>query len=1024
MHMRAAEKSQNNHPEEALLFAFRLARLGCLACACALIAPMAVPLKAQSLPPVPDGYTRRVWQTADGLPENTVQAFAQTPDRYLWIGTSGGLVRFDGERFVIFNRENTRQIHDDSVFSLTVAKDGSLWAGTDGGGVFRYKDGVFRSYSEAEGLENDFVRVVYEDHAGVLWAGTDAGLFRLDGDRFGRIDGRGKVPSLAVHDIREDHAGRLWVGGSRLLMLDGSTCEEFLLSGGRSAARVKSIFETSDGTLWVGTVSGLERMRPFPATNARAANGSSPEAGHFEEIQDITSTVRVVREDHEGTMWVGSIGAGLIRYRLGHFTRVVTPEDPPSSTVLSVFEDSEQNIWVGLQTGLLRLSRTAMSTFPLPGAQNADFGTVYSDRDGSLWVGSTHLYRIPPKRNTAQLIPDPGPGIRVRSVFRDSAGRWWIGTEGHGVFMTDGKKRVLYTKRNGLVNDFVRAFLESRDGSIWIGTDERVSRWHDGVLTNYREADGLCYFSIRTLVQDSRNDIWIGTERGVTHWHQGHFVTDDVTQALHTEKVWTIHEDREGGLWFGTRGNGLFRWRDAKMTHFTTEQGLASNSIYQILEDGRGVFWMSGPDGISSVSRSDLDHFAEDPKFRPAITLYGLSDGVEATQMHGGVQPAGCLSTNGEVWFPSNRGPVRVVPDQTRPGGLAQVVIEQVLVDGREAPVSGRLVVPPGEGRLQIDYAAIRLRSQERIRFRYRLLEFDHQWTEALRNRVAYYTNVPPGEYEFQVQAFEMNMPTKVTEASLAISWRPHVYRTPWFLAFCAAAILALIVFAYRLRLRQVHKRFEAVLEERNRIAREMHDTVIQGCASASALLEAVVSLEPESAGPKRELLDSAREQVRTTVDEARAAVWNLRRNENTAPPISPMFEQIARQTSHLSHVPVRFESFGEPLQVDGIVEHVLLMVAREAVYNAVRHAQPGEVRIALHFETDSLRMEIIDDGSGFDPASVPSADGAHFGLVGMRERIETVGGQFDVHSAPGKGTRISIEVPVQTVSNGKRVAV
>ena len=962
---------------------------------------------------VPDGYTRRVWQMADGLPENTVQAFAQTPDHYLWIGTSGGLVRFDGERFVVFNRENTPEIQDDSVFSLTVARDGTLWAGTDGGGVFRYKDGVFRSYGERDGLENPFVRVVYQDHEGTVWVGTDVGFFRLNGERFTRIDGSADVPSLAVHDIREDHAGRLWVGGSRLLMLQGDKCREFFLGGGRSASRVKSIFETDDGTLWIGTVSGLERMR-----------ASDRGEISFEEIPEITSTVRVIREDRQGTLWVGSIGGGLLRGRDGRFTRVATPDNPPSSTILSVFEDFEQNIWVGLQTGLLRLSRTTMSTFPLSGAKNADFGTVYADRDGSLWVAGSHLYRISPRRDRSEEIPDPEPGYRVRSVFRDRAGDWWVGTEGHGVFLTRGNEHIHYSKRTGLVNDFVRAFLEGRDGSIWIGTDEGVTRWHDGKLTNYGLAEGLCYLSIRTLMQDSRNDVWIGTERGITHWHDGHFVDDDVTRALRVEKVWTIHEDRDGGMWFGTRGNGLFRWRDGKMTHFTTAQGLVGGSIYQILEDARGTFWMSGPDGISSVTRHDLDRYAEDPKFFPAVTLYGLSDGVEATQMHGGVQPAGCLTANGEVWFPSNSGPVRIVPDQTRPVGLPQVVIEQVVVDGREVPVSGKLIVPPGEGRLQIDYAAIQLRSQERIRFRYRLVDFDHQWTDARRNRVAYYTNLPAGTYEFQVQAFEMNMPENVTEASLAIDWRPHIYRTPWFLALCGAAVLGLVFFAYRQRLRRINERFEAVLEERNRIAREMHDTVIQGCASASALLEAVASLETDTDRHERELLDSARVQIRATVDEARAAVWNLRRKENSEPDFVPMLEQIARQVSHLSHVPVRFETYGKQTPLDGVVEHVLLMVAREAVYNSVRHSQAKEIRIEIHFEAHSLCLEIVDDGCGFDPAAALAPEGEHFGLVGMRERIDSVGGQFEVYSSAGKGTRIHVEAPFRVAASKKQVAV
>jgi len=980
-----------------------------LICVFALALAVAAPLEAFSIRTLPDGYTRRVWEMADGLPENTVQAFAETPDHYLWIGTTGGLVRFDGERFVIFNRENTGAIHDNSVFSLMVAQDGTLWAGTDGGGVFRYKDGVFSSYAQPEGLDDGHVRVVYQDHKGAIWAGTDAGLFRLDGDRFTRIDGHGNVPNLAVHSIREDHAGRLWVGGSRLLMIDGDNCREFSLSGGRSAGRVKSIFETSDGTLWVGTVEGLERMLP-------AADGDA----HFEEVPGITSTVRILREDREGTLWIGSIGAGLMRYRDGHITRVATPEDPPSSTVLSVFEDSEQNIWVGLQTGLLRLSRTALSTYPLPGAQNADFGTVYADRDGSLWVAASHLYRIEPRHNRTEEVPDPAPGVRVRCVFRDRAGDWWVGTEGHGLFLTRGSEHIHYTKSTGLVNDFVRVFLESRDGSIWIGTDEGVSRWRDGELTNYRMSDGLSYFSIRALLQDNRNDIWIGTEQGVSLWHDNHFATDDVTQALRNDKVWSIHEDRDGGLWFGTLGDGLFRWRDGKLTHFTSEQGLASDSIYEILEDPRGTFWISGPDGISSVNRSDLDQFAQDSKFRPAVTLYGLSDGVEATQMHGGVQPAGCLTPNGEVWFASNRGPVRIVPNETRPGGLAQVVIERVLVDGREAPTSGQLVVPPGDGRLQIDYAAIRLRSQERIRFRYRLVGFDHQWIEALQNHVASYTNLPPGNYQFEVQAFEMNMPDKVTDASLGIDWRPHIYRTRWFLGVCVAGIIALILIAFRVRLGQIHKRFEAVLAERNRIAREMHDTVIQGCTSTSALLEAVVSLGPDLDGETRTLLDSARDQVRATAEEARNAVWNLRRGEDAAPEIGPLLEQVARQASQLSHVPVKFDTHGRAVPLGGDAEHVLLMVAREAVYNAIRHAQAKEVRINVNFADDAARIEIADDGCGFDPSAVTTSQGAHFGLVGMRERVESVGGRFSVESAMSKGTRICAEIPIQSANGHK----
>ncbi len=965
---------------------------------------MALGLYAATPRALPDGYTRRVWQTQDGLPENTVQAFAQTPDNYLWIGTSGGLVRFDGARFKVYSHENASAIRDDSIFCLTTGHDGALWAGTDGAGLLRYDHGLFRSYRAAQGLTNEFVRAVFESQDGTLWVGTDDGLFRMEGERLVRVDGTGKIPTVAVHAIRGDRAGNVWVGGSTVLSIHGSDVREYHLEGDGSASRVKSILETADGAIWVGTVSGLQKMAPA----ARAS-------GRFERVPEIASTVRALQEDRGGVLWIGTIGDGLLRYADGRFTHVTAPDNPPSSTVLAIFNDSEQNIWAGMQTGLLRMSPTAMSTFPLPDTANADFGTVYADADGSLWVAGTHLYRINAKRDHSELVPAPAPGIRVRNVMRDRAGALWIGTEGDGVFRTENGKQVQYTKRTGLVNDFVRAFLQGLDGSVWIGTDEGLTRWREGVLTNYREPQGLAYFSIRALANDRSGDVWVGTERGVSHWHAGAFVQDAVTSRLKLEKIWAIHEDPEGGLWFGTRGAGLFRWRNGKLTEFGAAEGSVAASVYQILEDQRGTFWMSGPNAITAVSRRDLDTLAEHPGFHPAVTLYGLSDGVEATQIYGGVAPAGSLTNTGEIWFPSNRGPVRIGPTEAHPESLPKVVVEQVVVDGREVPVSGRLVVPPGEGRLQISYSAIRMRSQERIRFRYKLEPFDSDWTGAIERRVAFYTNLPPGEYRFRVQAFEMNMPESVTEAALAIQWRDLFYRTAWFYALCGVLVLGGVFAAYWLRLSRIKGRFRAVLDERNRVAREMHDTVIQGCTGVSALLEAVVAVDKENSGAGRELLDCARTQVRATVDEARRAVWNLRHSRENWPEIGPLLDQMAQQASTASRVPVCFEASGKPMLLDPAVEHDILMVAREAVNNAVKHSQPREVRLRVHFEDRLIRVVVADDGCGFDPDQAFAEDHAHFGLVGMRERTEHMGGRFEIRSTVGAGTELTMEVPVRS---------
>ncbi len=963
-----------------------------------LCAVLLFPLQALAAAPLAGlpGYSLRVWHTQDGLPAETVQAFAQTPDRYLWIGTSGGLVRFDGAQFVVFDRENTPALRENSVFALLAAGDGTLWIGTDGGGVATYSRGVFRSYSGKEGLTNPFVRALCEDSSGVVWVGTDDGLFRASRENLIRVDGRNGIPEIAVHAIVQDSRNHLWVGGSTLLRFDGDTATEFRFSGGFGENRIKSILESRDGTLWAGTVSGLQRK------------GLHDQA--FARVGKISSTVRVLREDRRGTLWIGTIGEGILGYRNGLFSKLTAPNYLPSGTILSLFKDIEQNIWVGTQTGLLRLSITSVSTFPILNAEDSDFSTISQDRDGSLWVASTHLHRFIDGKPTPFEFHGPLAGIKVRNVFRDSTGVLWVGTDGRGAFRIKGTETQQFTTRQGLVNDFIRAFLETRDGSIWIGTDEGVSRWKSGEFTNYRTFDGLCYFSIRALLEDRAGDLWIGTERGVSRLHNGIFVRDPVVDRLQTEKVWAIHEDPEGGLWFGTRGGGLFRWKSQRLTAYTTAQGLASNGIYHILEDRAGRFWMSGPNGISSIGRDQLDRVAATPTYRPAVTLYGISDGLETTQMHGGTQPAGSLTAAGEIWFPSNKGPVRILPEEVVTTGMPSAVIERVLADGREAPLPGSLTLPPGDGKLEVHYSAIRLRSQERIRFRYKLEGFDNDWTEADQRRVAYYTNLPSGDYRFRVEAFEMSDPEKASEAGFAFYWSPRFYRTPWFYILCLVALAAATWAAHEFRMREAHSRFQGVLEERARVAREMHDTLIQGCGGVSALLEASFALGDREPETRHELLECARDQVRTTIDEARRAVWNLRHQPDGAG-IGSMLSQMAHQVSVESRIPILCETAGKPATLDPPVEHDILMVAREALHNAVQHAQPRNVQLRLSFESGNVHMSVVDDGCGFEPAAA-HANGVHYGLIGMRERIERLGGQFVVTSKTGHGTQIEATIP------------
>ncbi len=656
------------------------------------------------------GYTRHVWQAADGLPEQTVQAFAQTSDGYLWIGTTGGLLRFDGAHFTLFDRQNTPALHENSIFCLMVSRDDTVWIGTEGGGVTRYAHGQFQSWTTREGLSNDFVRALFQDKAGTIWAGTDNGLMQFKGDRFVRVDGTPAIPTISVHSIHQDRSGRLWVGGFKLACIENMVAKYFSLGPQMSQNMVKSVAQTQDGTVWVGTVSGLEWMRPGE--------------DHFQPFPGIASTVRILRQTPDGVLWIGTIGQGVFQYNNGKLTHIAAPGQLPSNTVLNFFEDGEKNFWIGTETGMLRLTRSPVSVLPLPQQNDSDFGTIYQDRDGSFWIGSTLLFQLKNGVAVPQILPGMR-GVHVRNVFRDRSGALWAGTDGNGLFRIAGGQTTPFSS---ITNNFVRAIAQAHDGSMWIATDGGLNHI---VLTGGRQniqaflvADGLAYPSTRALLIDRGGDLWVGTDRGISHMRGNTFLSDVATNSLAQMKVWAIHEDADGSLWFGTRDNGLYRLRDGKMAHFTVEDGLASNAIYQILEDGEGHFWMSGPNGISLLNRHDLDAQADSPVRHLALTFHSIFEMEGNTEIYGGTQSSGCITAEGDVWFPSSRGPIHILPVQRSLLAPPPLQLQATLGDGRRAQTTGPIVLAPGSSRLEFSFAPIRLRSQDGLRFHYKLDPF------------------------------------------------------------------------------------------------------------------------------------------------------------------------------------------------------------------------------------------------------------------------------------------------------------
>jgi len=941
-------------------------------------------------------YVIRSWQSRNGLPEETVQAIAQTNDGYLWVGTTGGLLRFDGEHFRLFNRENTPALAEDNVFCLLSTRDGRLLMGTVGGGVIELRNDAFQSYPTKEGQAADAVRGLAEGPNGLIWVATAGGLFWIRDSRIERADRPLGVPNFPSDAVLEDHTGRAWVGGERLFAMKDGRVQEYLFFGRDSRNYVKSLLETSDGDVWAGTLTGLYRLQQ----------------GHdsFEPVPGVFGTIRALRELPNGELWAGATSGGVFRVVGQRVIRLQAPSPLISNTVYSIFIDSERDLWIGTLAGIMRLSRMQARILALPEAVRSDFGTVSLDSDDSLWAAANQLVHI--RDGIAHPMKFPALGkTRIRTVIRARDGSLWIGSIGAGAYRFSARGTMHFTTHEGLSSDFVQVFLEARDGTMWIGCDNGLSFVNPSDFKILNDRKSLPNIAIRSLLEDRDGAIWVGTERGLWIYRNGESLHNLLTTALRNEKVWALHQDADGGMWIGTRVDGLYRYRDGQLSHFTTASGLTSDSIYSILEDKQNHFWLSTPSGAMLLNRGEFDTEAKNPEQPISLSYYAASEGNTSVQVFGGLQPAGAITRTGEVWFPTSMGFWRIHPGELEHPFISNLKIDAVTVDGRPEALAGRLNLNANSGRVEIAYAPVLLSPQEALRFRYKLDGFDRTWTYASsQQRQATYTNLPAGHYSFIVEAWQTDHPEHVARALLDILKMRHFYQTSWFVALCVLAVMLSSIFVHQVSMKQLHGRFQAVLAERTRLAREMHDTLIQGCIATSALLKAASSSEVDDNESRAHLIDYAATQIHATIDEARQAVWSLRDEGGAHIDLQSALQRMAERIGHEYGVKMVNRLLGKPFSISLQSTHELLMVTRESVFNAILHGHAQRIEVELAYLAESLSLTVKDSGQGFDVAGALS-DG-HFGLRGMRERIHRFNGKLEIESTPHHGTRVSVQIP------------
>ncbi|HKS43191.1 MAG TPA: two-component regulator propeller domain-containing protein [Blastocatellia bacterium] len=945
-------------------------------------------------------YIHDAWQTDQGLPQNTVFAVTQTPDGYIWLATQEGLVRFDGIRFTVFDKRNTPQMKDNNIQTLYLDRAGQLWAGTEGGGLVRLKDGVFTAYTTEDGLADNIVDAIYEDRAGNLWVGTLGGLSRFKDGKFTTFTARDGLPSDAVLSICEDRAGNLWIGteDDGLSRLKDGEFVSYTTKDGLSNNLVRALHEDREGNLWIGTRAGLCRFKDGKFTSFFAKDGL------------VDDSVLSIYEDREGSLWIGTRG-GLARRKDGRFSAYTTKEGLSENSVASIYEDKEGNLWIGTyEGGLNRLKEGSFTAYTRKDGLADDIvRPIYQDSKGVLWIGTASgLSRSSDGKIINYTAKDGLADNNVLALREDRAGALWIGTGG-GLNKLTGGRMASYTTEKGLSDNTVLSLCESRDGSLWIGTASGLNRLKDEKITAYTTRDGLTNDSIWSLYEDGEGTLFIGTDGGgLNRFKDDRFTALTTKDGLANDIVLSLYADREGALWIGTNG-GLSRLKDGRVVSYTTAAGLFDDVVFQILEDAKDNLWMSCNKGVFRVSKQELEDFAQGGLRAINSVSYGTADGMKSRECNGGFQPAGWKTRDGKLWFPTIKGAAVIDPESIKINQLAPpVLIEQVLADHEPIDTAQGAQLAPGKSKFEFHYTGLSFIAPEKVRFKYKLEGFDTDWIDAGTRREVAYTNIPPGSYRFRVMACNNDRVWNEAGAAFSFYLKPRFYQTYWFYGLCAAAVGMLGLGFYRLRVRQMQSRFSAVLEERNRIAREIHDTLAQGFAGISLQLEAVDETLIDSPETARNHLNRARTLVRSSLAEARRSVWELRSQALEKTDLAGALSAFAQQlTAGAADVKVS----GARRRLSSLVETNLLHIGRESLTNAVKHAQAAAIQMELSFDHQSVRLSVKDNGCGFDANGSGSRVGGGFGLISMRERAEQIGAQLNIESSPGKGTKIVVEV-------------
>jgi ligand-binding sensor domain-containing protein/signal transduction histidine kinase/CheY-like chemotaxis protein len=764
-------------------------------------------------------YIQDRWEIQQGLPQNSVTSITQTADGYLWLGTEEGLVRYDGKKFRVFRKTDIEQLSENMINALYADREGNLWIGTYGAGIFCLKDGKFSKYpgKNDKGLSQSRVLCINEDGEGNLWIGTDnRGLYCLKDDKVTWITVNDGLSDNKICSVYEDREGYLWIGtdSGGLNRLKNETIETFTTREGLSNNCIWCLYEDHSRNLWIGTNGGgLNRLKDGKFIRYTTKNGLS------------SNRINSLHEDRDGNLWIGTY-QGLNRLKDGKFSTYNPDREEAHHTILALFEDGEGSLWIGTEIGgLFRLRDGKFTPFTTSeGLADNRVRPIYEDRAGNLWLGTYKgINRLENGEFTVFTTKDGLSDSIVQSICEDREGILWIGTF-RGLNRLDPKtgKITLYTENEELSSNNIYVIYEDNQGSLWIGSQKGgLIRLKKGEFTRFTKEQGLGSDEVRCIYQDCTGILWIGTDGGGLNRLDPKnekltlYTTKD---GLSSNIMAAFYEDRQGTLWIGTFGGGLNRLKNGKFSSITSKDGLFDDVVFHILEDENENLWMTCNKGIFRASKKQVNNFMDDKNKISHLECvsYDENDGMKSRECSGGTHPSAWKTHDNKFWFPTIKGAVMIDPNNIKHNRKPPpVVIEAIIADNSNIQPSRsrfystqeKLYLPAGSEQVEIHYTAPSLLVPNRVQFKYRLESYDKEWREVGTRRTAYYTKIPPGDYTFRVIACNDDRLWNETGASVSFYLEPFFYQTWWFYLLCAMGITFAVLGTYRFRIRRLTRK-------------------------------------------------------------------------------------------------------------------------------------------------------------------------------------------------------------------------